>query len=46
MKEEDENQLNDLKREALKKRAGEYEYTTSDGKIIKGSTGLKGGVIR
>lgn len=43
---EDKAQLEDLRREAIKKGAGSYEYTTKSGEVIKGTTGRKGGTIK
>ena len=43
---EDSNQLNDTRRDAVRLGAGSYEYTDRNGKVITGTTGRKGGVLR
>ena len=43
---EDKQQLEDLKHRAWANRAGSYEYTDRNGNIIRGETGLSGGMMK
>lgn len=46
LNDEDKQQLEDFKFIAWKNRAGSYEYTDKNGNVIKGETGLSGGMMK